>query len=50
MIVDVDEDGNGGVEFDEFLKMMVRLLDFNFIILDAGRSYWGHGRNFVALI
>jgi centrin-1 len=22
MIVDVDEDGNGGVEFDEFLKMM----------------------------
>lgn len=22
MIVDVDEDGNGGVEFDEFLKMV----------------------------
>jgi Ca2+-binding EF-hand superfamily protein len=21
MIVDVDEDGNGGVEFDEFLKV-----------------------------
>jgi hypothetical protein len=25
MIVDVDEDGNGGVEFDEFLKMMAPL-------------------------